>query len=71
MFYFIFIFNSCFNNSNCAMALKHYDFELRANLFNDVKVDENFCPLSVCDIWGKLLMFRNVHRISHYVLIMY
>ena len=30
------------------MASKHYDFELRANLFNDVKVDENCCPHRVC-----------------------
>ena len=29
------------------MASTHYDFELRANLFNDIKVDENFCPYSV------------------------
>ena len=28
------------------MALKHYDFELRSSLLNDVKVDENFCPHS-------------------------
>ena len=25
------------------MALKNYDFELRENLFHDVKVDRNFC----------------------------
>ena len=29
------------------MASKHYDFKLGANLFNDVKVDEHFCPHSV------------------------
>ena len=41
--HFIFISNSCLNNSNCAMASKYYDFELRANLFHDIKVDKNFC----------------------------
>ena len=29
------------------MASKHYDIELHANLLNNVKVDENFCPHSV------------------------
>ena len=29
------------------MASKHYDFELHANLFNGIKVDENFCLHSV------------------------
>ena len=33
------------------MASKHSDFELRVNLFNDVKVDENFCPHSVYSLY--------------------
>ena len=45
--YFIFIFNGCFNSSNCVMASKHYEFESRANFINDDKVDKNFCPHSI------------------------
>ena len=45
--HFIFIFNSYFNNNNCAMVSKYYYIELRANLFNGEQVEENFCPHSV------------------------
>ena len=33
------------------MASKHYDFEQRANFFNDVKVDENFWPHNVLQVF--------------------
>ncbi len=33
-------FKHFLNNSNCAIASKYYNFELHADLFYDVKVDE-------------------------------
>ena len=53
MFILFFIFSGCFNNSNSAIASKHYDFELCANLFNNVKVDKTLSSHSVLFILYK------------------
>ena len=49
------------------MASKHCDFELCTNLFNDVKVDENFCPHSVQCIITHIVQYLITQMIQYLI----